>query len=67
MMGIEGFQFKKQLKAAIGKRPVFIETSMHGAEYDGDGVYTVVGPNPYFARKWYATVTVTDGVIARVT
>lgn len=65
MMGISGFATKKELKAAIGERPNFIETSMFGAEFHGDGEYAVVGPDPY-VRKWYATVAVVDGLIARV-
>ena len=65
MMGISGFKTKKELKAAIGKRPRFIETSMFGAEFKGDGSYTVVGPDPY-KRVWYATITVKDGLIAKV-
>ena len=57
---------KKSLKAAVGAEPDFEETSMFGLEFKGDGQYTVVGPHPY-DRKWFATVTVTDGVIAKVT
>ena len=66
MMGINGFKTKKALKGAVGEVPNFIETSMFGAEFKGDGNYTVVGPDPYNKRTWYATVTVTDGVIAKV-
>ena len=68
MMGIAGFKTKKALKEAAKLncvRPVFIETSMFGLEFKGDGEYTVVGPSPE-VRKWYATVRVTDGVIAKV-
>ncbi len=65
MMGIKGFKTKKELKAAIGKEPGFIETSMFGKEYKGDGRYTIVGPSPK-VRKWYATITVADGLIAKV-
>ena len=66
MMGIHGFKTKKELKAAIGEEPRFIETSLYGSEYKGDGEYIVVGPSPT-VRKWYANITVTDGVIAKVT
>lgn len=66
MMSIEGFATKKELKAAIGRKPYFVETSMFGNEYKGDGQYTIVGPSPY-KRVWYATVTVRDGLIAKVT
>ena len=65
MMSIVGFKTKKELKAAIGKEPDFVETSMFGNEYHGDGKYTIVGPSPQ-VRKWYATVTVKDGLISKV-
>ena len=66
MLGISGHKTKKSLKGAVGQTPNFIETSIFGAEYKGDGSYCVVGPDPY-VRKWFATVTVKDGVIAKVT
>ena len=66
MMGIAGFKTKKELKAAVGETPSFIETSFFGAEFKGDGSYSVVGPDPYTARNWYATVVVKDGKIAKV-
>jgi len=67
MMGISGFRTKKELKEyGIEKAPTFIETSMFGPEYKGDGTYSVVGPSPY-QRKWYATVTVKNGIITKVT
>lgn len=64
MMGA-GFLTKKGLKEATGQAPRFVETSMFGPEYKGDGSYCVVGPSPY-VRKWYATVTIKNGVIAGV-
>jgi hypothetical protein len=65
MMSINGYATKKELKAGVGKVPGFIETSLFGSEYQGDGDYAIVGPSPY-VRKWYATVTVKDGVISKV-
>lgn len=65
MMGINGFKTKKELAGAVGRAPDFVETSMFGPEYKGDGSYAVVGPSPY-VRKWYATVIVKDGKIAAV-
>ena len=56
---------KKSLKASLGKPLRYEETSLFGREYHGDGSYTVVGPSPY-DRRWYATVKVEDGVIAKV-
>ena len=66
MMGIDGFKSKKELKAALDRRPRFIETSIFGAEYRGDGEYTVVGPTP-LERRWFATITVKNGLISKVT
>jgi len=65
MMGIKGYKTKKELKAAIGDRPHFIETSFFGAEYKGDGCYAVVGPHPT-VRTWFAEVTIVDGLIHKV-
>ena len=66
MMGAR-YKTKKACKEAIGTTPYFVETSMFGAEYKGDGTYTVVGPAPYTDRRWYARVTVRDGLIVKVT
>jgi hypothetical protein len=57
---------KKALREAIGKRLRYVETSMFGEEYRDNGVLTVVGPCPYTSRKWYANVTMKDGLIAGV-
>ena len=65
MMGISGFKTKKELKSAIGTRPNFIETSIFGNEYKGDGTYVVVGPNP-LVRKWFAELIIVDGLIKKV-
>lgn len=55
---------KKALRvAATNPSSVRLEaTSSFGNEYDGllsdapDGTYTVVGPDPYRARNWYANI-----------
>lgn len=56
---------KAGLKKIVTLRPdkvVLIATSVFGNEYDGrlsnapDGSYTVVGPNAYTARDWFATI-----------
>ena len=61
------YKTKKLAKESVGQRPRFVETSLFSNEYDGnDGTYTVVGPSP-LERKWYAQITVKDGVIAKVT
>jgi hypothetical protein len=65
MMGAP-YASKKQLKESIGEPLRYIETSMFGAEYKADGTFCVVGPDPYRNRKWYATVTMRQGLIAKV-
>ena len=65
MMGFS-YKTKKEFKGSIGQELQYVETSIFGDEYKGDGKYTGVGPSPYI-RKWYATVTIQDGVISKVT
>ena len=60
------YKTKKACREAIGNVPRFIETSMFGVEFTGDGKYTVVGPSPTL-RKWFAQVTIVNGVITKVT
>lgn len=60
------YKTKKVAKESIGQPPRFIETSMYGPEYTGDGTYTVVGPDPYTNRRWYGQITVTGGVVTGV-
>jgi len=57
---------KKSLKESIGKPLRYIETSIFGPEYTPNGTFPVVGPDPYTNRKWYATVTMKDGLITKV-
>ena len=61
------YKTKKELKGSIGKPLKYIETSFFGKEYSDNGVLTVVGPDPYNARNWYANVTMKDGLIQKVT
>ena len=56
---------KKNMREHIGQPLRYVETSLFGNEYHGDGEYTVVGPSPY-NRKWYGQVTVKDGLISKV-
>lgn len=65
MLGAD-YKTKKAAKESIGEPPRFIETSIFGPEFHGDGKYTVVGPDPSRNRKWYAQITVTDGLISKV-
>jgi len=59
------YKTKKDLKASVGKSLRFQETSMLGAEYKDTGRFAVVGPGAY-DRKWYAEVTMENGVIVKV-
>ncbi len=61
---------KKAVKAAVAEAPetVVIEgTSLFGNPYTGPiteapaGRYDFVGPDPYTLRKFYGTLTITDG------
>jgi len=56
---------KKLLKAAIGKELRYVETSMFGNEYTPNGKFAVVGPSPT-ERKWFASVTMENGLIKKV-
>ena len=56
---------KKALKECIGKPLNYVETSFFGNEYTPDGTFCVVGPSPT-SRKWFASVTMKDGKIAKV-
>lgn len=59
---------KKELKAKLLESPKTVELYVTDAfgpnahnRFNGEGLqvgtkYTVVGPNPYRSRKWYATV-----------
>jgi len=60
------YKTKKALKESIGKPLRYIETSMFGSEYKENGTFAVVGPDPYRNRKWYATVTMENGIIKKV-
>ncbi len=56
---------KKALKEAKGQPLRFEETSFFGPEFKSDGEFCVVGPAAY-KRNWYATITMKDGLIAKV-
>ena len=64
MMGAS-YKTKKDLKASIGKSLRYVETSMFGQEYQSNGKFCVVGPSPT-ERKWYAEVTMENGLIKKV-
>lgn len=57
---------KKSLKAAIGQALRYQETTIFGnPEYKPNGNLTVVGPSAH-ERKWFANVTMADGLIKKV-
>jgi hypothetical protein len=66
MMGFSA-KTKKAAKELIGQNVAgrFVETSVFGPEYRSTGTHTVVGPSPY-ERKWFAELTVKDGVLVGV-
>jgi len=67
-MIIFNYSSKKELKENIGKRLQYIETSLYGLEYKPNGV--LVGANrPHITgqgREFFASVTMRDGLIERV-
>ena len=60
------YKTKKELKAQIGQPLKYIETSMFGLEYNDNGSLTVVGPCPHTNRKYFANVTMVNGLIKAV-
>ena len=60
------YKSKKALKERVGRPINVIETSLFGSEYKDNGTFCVVGPCPFTNRKWYAQVTMKDGLIAKV-
>ena len=59
------YKTKKELKGNVGKRLRFYETSMFGPEFKENGTFCVVGPS-HSERKWYAEVTIENGLIKKV-
>jgi hypothetical protein len=64
-MLVARYQTKKDLKAAKGKNLKYAETNLYGLEYKPNGVLYMVGPDAY-ERKWYAQVTMKNGLIEKV-
>lgn len=62
------YDSKKDLKAAVGQRLSYLETSMFGAEYRDNGTLTVAG-RPHLTgmkREFFAQVTMKNGIIEKV-
>jgi hypothetical protein len=58
------YETKKALKESLGKPLLYNETSIFGTEYRSDGTFCVADAGP--RRKWFAEVTMKNGVIAKV-
>ncbi len=67
---------KKFLKAEVGNTLRYRETSMFGEEFKSDGTFAVAyrpaiwpykGPCGTKGREFFASVTMKDGLIAKVT
>ena len=65
-MLVATYKTKKLLKESVGKHLRYEETSMFGAEYKSTGQFAVVGSSAY-KRDWYATVTMENDIIKKVT
>ena len=62
------YDSKKDLKAAVGQRLNYLETSIVGKEYRDNGVLTVAG-RPHITgmkREFFANVTMKNGIIEKV-
>jgi hypothetical protein len=59
------YKSKKDLKASAGKPLRYVETSAFGTEYKSNGTFAVVGPSPT-ERRWYASVTMENDLIKKV-
>lgn len=69
MTMIARYASKKDLKAAVGQRLKYQETSMFGEEYRSNGVLTVAN-RPHITgmgREFFAQVTMKDDLIVKVT
>ena len=64
------YESKKALKLCIGKPLRYTETSMFGEEYKANGSFTVAHSPAVQkgdgGREFFATVTMKDGLIAKV-
>jgi hypothetical protein len=64
-LAASGYKTKKSLKECVGKSLQYCETSMFGNEFKTNGTFCVVGPSAQ-ERKWFAEVTMVNGLIAKV-
>lgn len=59
------YKTKKDLKLAVGQELRYEETSFFGPEFKPNGTFCVVGPSPT-QRNWFASVTMENGLIKKV-
>ena len=62
------YNSKKELKAAVGQRLQYVETSMFGPEYQSTGTITVAG-RPHITgmkREFFAQVTMKNDLVVKV-
>ena len=62
------YKTKKELKASVGERLRYTETSMFGPEYTDNGTFAVCRRKDMQpgAREFFAEVTMKNGLIAAV-
>lgn len=68
-MMLLNYKSKKELKASIGKKLNYTETSLFGPEFKLDGVF-VGARRPHLqggGREFFAEITMENGLIAKVT
>lgn len=60
-------KYKKDLKVLVGEKILhkLQNTSLFGNEIKATGKFPVVGPGAY-ERKWYASLTLVDGRLIKV-
>ncbi len=66
---VTGYASKKELKASIGRRLIYRETSMFGDEYRANGSFVVAHRPSITGRKgreFFAQVTMVDDVLHKV-
>jgi hypothetical protein len=58
------YKSKKDLKSCVGQTLRYRETSVFGMEYKANGTFAVADASP--KRKWFATVTMENDLIKKV-
>jgi hypothetical protein len=71
MTMLVNYKSKKALKAAVGQKLIYRETSMFGEEFKADGTFAVayrpsIWKHANGGREFFAQVTMSNGLIAKV-